>query len=77
MENYAQLSYYVIATVVIVGGAVWRLSARLAATEEKWKAVSEEITLMRTNHLHHIEKDIDELKGYIKLFLEHLIKKGQ
>lgn len=65
------------ATVVIVGGAVWKLSSRLTASEEKWKAISSDITIMRTNHLHHIEKDIEEVKGYIKMFIEHLIKKAE
>ena len=77
MEKYAQLGYYIIATLVIVGGAVWKLSAKMAASEERWKAMSDDLTTLRTNHLHHIEKDIEELKSYIKMFVEHLITKGQ
>lgn len=69
MKDYAQFIYYVLATVAIVGGAVWRLSSKISTVETL-------ATTLRDNHFHHMEADMLEVKGYIKMFVEHLIKRG-
>lgn len=61
------LIYYSCATLVLIGGLVWKLSASISALKTS-------VHIIETNHLKHIEDDIREVKEFLKILLTNAIK---
>lgn len=62
--------YYSAATVILVGGLVWKLASEIAALKVS-------VSTIQNNHLTHIEADIRDIKDYLKILFSHAVEAQQ